>query len=55
MRVGTQPVGNVSDLLNQVANLTPGVPAELVIWRQQAQMSLRLTPAERPAPKRQAR
>jgi S1-C subfamily serine protease len=55
MRVDTQPVGNVSDLLNQVANLTPGVPAELVIWRQQAQMSLRLTPAERPAPKRQAR
>ena len=55
MRVGTQPVGNVSDLLHQVANLTPGVPAELVIWRQQAQLSLRLTPAERPSPKRQAR
>jgi S1-C subfamily serine protease len=55
IRVGTQPVGNVSDLLNQVANLTPGVPAELVIWRQQAQLSLRLTPAERPSPKRQAR
>ncbi len=55
IRVGTQPVKNVSDLLNQVANLTPGVPAELLIWRQQAQLSLRLTPAERPAPKRQAR
>jgi hypothetical protein len=37
-------------LLNEVAKLTPGLPAEVVIWRQQAQMSLRLTPAERPAP-----
>jgi S1-C subfamily serine protease len=55
MRVSDHPVGNVSDLLNQVASLKPGVPAEVVIWRQQAQLSLRLTPAERPSPKRQAR
>jgi len=55
MRVSDQPVGNVADLLNQVASLKPGVPAEVVIWRQQAQLSLRLTPAERPSPKRQAR
>jgi serine protease DegQ len=50
MQVAKQPVGSVSDLLNQVANLKPGVPAEVLIWRQQAQLSLRLTPAERPHP-----
>jgi S1-C subfamily serine protease len=50
VQVAEQAVGNVSDLLNEVAKLTPGLPAEVVIWRQQAQMSLRLTPAERPAP-----
>jgi S1-C subfamily serine protease len=50
LQVGKQPVGSVSDLLNQVASLKPGEPAEVLIWRQQAQMSLRLTPAERPAP-----
>ncbi len=55
MRVSDQPVGSVADLLNQVASLKPGVPAEVVIWRQQAQLSLRLTPGERPAPKRQSR
>jgi len=55
MRVSDHPVGNVADLLNQVASLKPGVPADVLIWRQQAQLSLRLTPAERPTPKRQAR
>jgi len=50
VQVAEQAVGNVSDLLNEVAKLTPGLPAEVVIWRRQAQMSLRLTPAERPAP-----
>ena len=54
LQVASQPVGNVSDLLNQVASLKPGVAAEVLIWREKAQMSLRLTPAERPSPKRQA-
>ena len=54
LQVASQPVGNVSDLLNQVASLKPGVAAEVLIWREKAQMFLRLTPAERPSPKRQA-
>jgi S1-C subfamily serine protease len=54
LQVAKQPVGSVSDLLNQVASLKPGEPAELLIWRQQASLSLQLTPAERPSPKRQA-
>jgi S1-C subfamily serine protease len=54
LQVAKQPVGSVSDLLNQVASLKPGEPAEVLIWRQQTQLSLRLTPAERPSPKRQA-
>jgi S1-C subfamily serine protease len=54
LQVAKQPVGSVSDLLNQVASLKPGEPAELLIWRQQASLSLRLTPAERPSPRRQA-
>jgi S1-C subfamily serine protease len=54
LQVAKQPVGSVSDLLNQVASLKPGEPAELLIWRQQASLSLRLTPAERPSPKRLA-
>ena len=54
LQVGSQPVGSVSDLLNQVASLKPGVAAEVLIWREKAQMSLRLTPAERPSPQRRA-
>lgn len=52
VQVAEQPVGNVSDLLNAVAKLTPGTPADVVIWRQKSQVSLRLTPAERPTPKK---
>ncbi|MEY3610409.1 MAG: Periplasmic pH-dependent serine endoprotease DegQ precursor [Pseudomonadota bacterium] len=54
LQVAQHPVGSVSDLLNQVATLKPGEPAEVLIWRQQAQLSLKLTPAERPTPRRQA-
>jgi Do/DeqQ family serine protease len=54
LQVAKQPVGSVSDLLNQVASLKPGEPAEVIIWRQQAQLSVRLTPAERPSPKKKA-
>ena len=51
VKVAGQPVGNVSELLTQVANLKPGVPAEMNIWRRQGEVNLRLTPAERPAAK----
>jgi Do/DeqQ family serine protease len=51
VKVGNQPVASVADLLNRVASLTPGVPAELVIWRKQTEINLRLTPAQRPTPK----
>jgi len=51
LKVAGQPVGNVSELLTQVASLKPGVPAEMNIWRRQGEVNLRLTPAERPAAK----
>ena len=49
LKVAGQPVGNVSELLTQVAGLKPGVPAELNVWRRQGEINLRLTPAERPS------
>ena len=51
VKVAGQPVRNVSELLTQVANLKPGVPADVNIWRRQGEVNLRLTPAERPAAK----
>jgi S1-C subfamily serine protease len=54
-QVAKQPVGNVSDLLNEVAKLKPGQPADVMVWRQQAELSLRLTPDERPLPKNRQR
>lgn len=55
IQVAKQPVGNVSDLLNEVAKLKPGQPADVMVWRQQAELSLRLTPDERPSPKNRQR
>lgn len=55
VQVADQPVRSVSDLLNEVAKLTPGASAEVKIWRQQAQMALQITPAERPAPRTRQR
>jgi Do/DeqQ family serine protease len=55
LQVDNQSVGNVSELLHQVASLKPGAPAEVRVWRQQTEMNLRLIPAERPAPKSQRR
>ena len=49
VKVAGQPVGNVTELLVQVASLKPGEPAEVKVWRRQGEISLRLTPAERPA------
>jgi serine protease DegQ len=49
VKVAGHPVGNVAELLTQVASLKPGVPAEVNVWRRQGEVNLRLTPAERPA------
>ncbi len=43
-------VGNVSDLLRQVAALTPGQPARLQVWRAQGLTEVTVTPGQRPAP-----
>lgn len=53
LEVAKQPVRNVAELLTHVANLKPGTPAEVQVWRRQGQVQLRLTPAERPLPKKQ--
>jgi serine protease DegQ len=55
VKVAGQPVRNVAELLTQVASLKPGTPAEVNIWRRQGEVSLRLTPAERPAASKQRR
>ena len=43
-------VGNVSDLLRQVAALPPGKPARLQVWRAQGLTEVTVTPGQRPAP-----
>lgn len=53
VKVAGHPVGNVAELLTQVASLKPGVPAEVNVWRRQGEVNLRLTPAERPAASKQ--
>jgi Do/DeqQ family serine protease len=55
LQVDQQSVGNVSELLHQVASLKPGAPAQVRVWRQQTEMNLQLVPAERPAAKTQQR
>jgi len=49
VRVGQQPVSNVSELLSQVAGLRPGSPAVLQVWRGQSLTEVRVTPGERPS------
>ncbi|MBM3386055.1 MAG: trypsin-like serine protease [Betaproteobacteria bacterium] len=49
-QVNQQPVGNVSELLSRVASLPPGRPATLQVWRPQGQVSLNVTPSQRPNP-----
>jgi len=53
VKVSGRSVVNVSELLAQVANLKPGVPADVQIWRRQGELSVRLTPQERPSNLRQ--
>jgi len=50
VKVADKSVTNVSELLTQVASLKPGTPAQVQVWRRQGEVSLRLTPAERPTP-----
>ncbi len=49
IKIATKPVMSVSDLLALVANLKPGAPTEVLIWRRQAELAVTLTPSERPA------
>ena len=49
MQVDNRPVGNVTELLTQVANLKPGMATDLKIWRKQGEVVLKLIPAERPS------
>jgi S1-C subfamily serine protease len=49
LQVGNQAVGNVAELLTQVASLKPGMPTDLKVWRRQGELMVKLTPAERPA------
>ncbi len=55
VQIAGQPVGNVSELLTQVAGLTPGTLTDVQIWRRQGELTLKLTPAERPAMRKSSR
>ena len=53
--VEDQQVGNVPELLRQVASLQPGKPAKVQIWRGQGLTEVTVTPGQRPAPPVQRR
>jgi Do/DeqQ family serine protease len=53
LKVSGQPVKNVGDLLTQVAALTPGKSAKLEVVRRNQNLSLDVTPSQRPKPKLQ--
>jgi len=55
LKIAGLPVSNVSELLTQVAALKPGVPADVQVWRKQGEVSLKLTPSERPAMRKSSR
>ena len=48
-QVGQQKIGNVSELLSQVAGLPPGKPVPILVWRSQGMAELTVTPGQRPA------
>ena len=48
-QVGQQKIGNVSELLSQVAGLPPGKPVPILVWRSQGLAELTVTPGQRPA------
>ena len=49
-RIGQEKVGDVSELLRQVAGLPPGQPAKVQVWRGQGLTEVTVTPDQRPAP-----
>jgi Do/DeqQ family serine protease len=51
LQVGDQPVTQVGELLSAVAALKPGASATFKLQRRQQQLSLQVTPAQRPRPK----
>jgi serine protease DegQ len=51
LKVAGQPVKNVGELLTQIASLTPGKPAKLDVVRRNQNLTLDVTPAQRPKPK----
>ncbi len=51
LQVGDQPVTQVGELLSAVAALKPGVTATFKLQRRQQQLSLEVTPAQRPRSK----
>ena len=51
LQVGDQPVTQVGELLSTVAALKPGDTATFKLQRRQQQLSLEVTPAQRPRPK----
>ncbi len=53
LKVAGQPVRNVGELLTQIASLTPGKTAKLEVVRRNQTLTLDVTPAQRPKPKRQ--
>ncbi len=53
LKVAGQPVANVGELLTQIASLTPGKTAKLEVVRRSQNLTLDVTPAQRPKPKRQ--
>ncbi|MGV0961550.1 MAG: S1C family serine protease [Limnohabitans sp.] len=55
VKIAGQAVSNVSELLTQVAALPPGLPTDVQVWRKQGPLSLKLTPAERPAMRKSSR
>ncbi|MFM7000038.1 MAG: S1C family serine protease [Limnohabitans sp.] len=55
VKIAGQAVTNVSELLTQVAALPPGAPTDVQVWRKQGELSLKLTPAERPAMRKSSR
>jgi serine protease DegQ len=51
MAVGAKDVRNVSQLLTLIAAQTPGTPVKMRIMRGQSDMTVEVTPAQRPVPK----
>jgi serine protease DegQ len=51
VKVNSQAVGNVSELLSTVANLSPGAKAQLQVWRRQGLTDITITPGQRPTPR----